>query len=383
MAMPALHEPTPGFTAPSARNENFAFNTLAGRPVVLSFFGSAGHPLGRRLASDLMAASERLGADRAVFCGVSFDPADRDPARVRERPAFVVFHDEALAVGKLWGVVAADARPGGALAFHPISFVLDERLRVYAVLPVGDAARHVEELQALLAAMPRACGPDRQQGWAPVLAVPRIFEPAFCRRLIDYYESVGGQPSGFMREREGRTFGVLDQTFKRRFDVEIKDAALKQAGRQRIARRLVPEIQRAFQFATTHIERDIVACYDAGEGGYFRPHRDNTTRGTAHRRFAVTVNLNAEEHEGGDLRFPEFGPASYRAETGGAVVFSCSLLHEATPVTAGRRYCYLPFLYDAAGAALRQENSRYLDSRVLAADEKTVLYDPAAADSQA
>jgi hypothetical protein len=31
-------------------------------------------------------------------------------------------------------------------------------------------------------------------------------------------------------------------------------------------------------------------------------------------------------------------------------VFSCSLLHEATRVTAGRRYAFLPFFYDQAGA---------------------------------
>ena len=50
----------------------------------------------------------------------------------------------------------------------------------------------------------------------------------------------------------------------------------------------------------------------------------------------MTINLNADDYEGGDLRFPEFGPRTYRAPTGGAVVFSCSLLHEATPVTRGR-----------------------------------------------
>ena len=72
------------------------------------------------------------------------------------------------------------------------------------------------------------------------------------------------------------------------------------------------------------------------------PHRDNTTRGTAHRRFAVTINLNDGPWEGGDLRFPEYGPQTYRAPTGGAVVFSCSLLHECTPVTRGERYCFLP-----------------------------------------
>ncbi len=87
---------------------------------------------------------------------------------------------------------------------------------------------------------------------------------------------------------------------------------------------------------------------------------------TAHRSFAVTSNLNAEEYEGGDLRFPEFGDRTYRAPTGGAVVFSCSLLHEATPVTKGKRYAFLPFLYDEEAKVIREAN---LDK--LAAQEET------------
>ena len=53
-------------------------------------------------------------------------------------------------------------------------------------------------------------------------------------------------------------------------------------------------------------------------------------------------------------------PSSDRAPTapptGGAVVFSCSLLHEATPVTSGKRYAFLPFLYDEEGARIGQKN---------------------------
>jgi predicted 2-oxoglutarate/Fe(II)-dependent dioxygenase YbiX len=115
-------------------------------------------------------------------------------------------------------------------------------------------------------------------------------------------------------------------------------------------------ILRAFHFAATRLERYLVACYDASEGGYFRPHRDNQSLGTAHRRFAVSINLNAEDFDGGDIRFPEFGQRTYRPPTGGAVVFNCSLLHEATPVTRGRRYAVLPFLFDAEGEAIRQQN---------------------------
>jgi hypothetical protein len=38
------------------------------------------------------------------------------------------------------------------------------------------------------------------------------------------------------------------------------------------------------------------------------------------------------------------------------VVFSCSLLHEATPVTKCVRYACLPFLYDDAAAEIRRAN---------------------------
>jgi predicted 2-oxoglutarate/Fe(II)-dependent dioxygenase YbiX len=110
------------------------------------------------------------------------------------------------------------------------------------------------------------------------------------------------------------------------------------------------------------MERYLVACYNSEEGGHFRPHRDNTTKGTAHRRFAVSLFLNSGEYEGGFLHFPEFGKALYSAPAGGAVVFSCSLLHEATPVTQGRRYMFLPFLYDDAARVIREENRPFLDS---------------------
>jgi predicted 2-oxoglutarate/Fe(II)-dependent dioxygenase YbiX len=163
-----------------------------------------------------------------------------------------------------------------------------------------------------------------------------------------------------MRDVDGMTKLLLDYSHKRRDDYHIKDLDLQAALRLRVQRRLVPEIAKAFQFHVTRMERYIVSCYDAETSGHFRPHRDNTTKGTAHRRFAVTINLNAEDYEGGDLRFPEYGPRSYRAPTGGAVVFACSLLHEALPVTKGKRYAFLPFLYDDAAAKLREDNLKFL-----------------------
>ena len=59
----------------------------------------------------------------------------------------------------------------------------------------------------------------------------------------------------------------------------------------------------------------------------------------------MSINLNTEEFEGGELVFPEFGNRRYRPETGAAIVFSSSLLHEALQVTKGRRFVFLAFLF--------------------------------------
>jgi predicted 2-oxoglutarate/Fe(II)-dependent dioxygenase YbiX len=188
--------------------------------------------------------------------------------------------------------------------------------------------------------------------FAPVLLVPRVLEPEFCDLLVRAYEETGGADSGVVRSDDaGRSASVLDHEHKARRDATIKDPELRRAYRERVQRYLLPEVLKAFQFRATRIERYIVACYEAG--GHFGAHRDNTTSATAHRKFAVTINLNAD-FEGGELRFPEFGDRTYRAPAGTAVVFSCSLLHEVRPVTSGLRYCTLPFLYDEAGEALRR-----------------------------
>ena len=195
-----------------------------------------------------------------------------------------------------------------------------------------------------------------------MIVVPQVFEPEFCRELIAYCERAGGSDSGYMRNDADGIHGVIDYGVKRRTDCLVEDEALRNAAARRIQRRLLPEIQRVFRFMATRMERYLVACYDARVGGYFRPHRDND--GEGHRQFAVTLNLNAEDYDGGDLRFPEYGRQTYRAPTGGACVFSCGLMHEATPVGRGRRYAFLPFLYDESSARLRERNNaKYVDPR--------------------
>jgi peroxiredoxin len=354
-------EPAPWFTARCTTSPDFHFHSVGGHYVVLCFFGSAADPASQRVLADF--ERERAVFDDAAACffGVSTDPDDERLPRVRESvPGVRFFWDFDQRVSRLYGAVPPDgeAAAGGA-AYRRHTLVLDWRLRVAAPVPFGDTpAGHVRNVLDQLIRLPPGGEPaDRQ---APVLVVPRVFEAELCRALVRYYDDHGGHESGFMREVEGKTVGVSDPAFKRRRDQDIADQRLRTACMVRVHDRLAPDILRAFQFRATRIERFIVACYEAAAGGFFRAHRDDTTKGTAHRRFAVSLNLNTGEYDGGDLRFPEFGPQTYCAPAGGAVVFSCSLLHEATPVTRGRRYAFLPFLYDEAAARIRQANTQIL-----------------------
>ena len=163
-----------------------------------------------------------------------------------------------------------------------------------------------------------------------------------------------------MREENGKTVLTHDHEHKRREDCDVTDPGIRQAAQAWIQRRIVPEIAKVHQFQATRMERYIIACYRADQEAHFRAHRDNTTRGTAHRRFAVSINLNGD-FEGGEISFPEYGPRSFKPAPGAAVVFSCSLLHAVSTVTRGRRYAFLPFLYDDAAAKIREANNAFLD----------------------
>lgn len=349
-------DPAPHFHAESLDgNPRYAFDTAAGRPVLLLLLGSAGW-------KSSAGALASLARHRAVFddvaanvFGVSIDPEDVAQRRIAaDLPGIRWFVDHDHAVSKLYGAMTVDA--GGRSRYQPHWLVLDAQLRVVSAHPIADGDAAVASLRMLI-------DHPEDAPAAPVLIVPRIFEPALCQRLIAYYETRGGADSGFMREENGVTVAKIDHAHKRRSDCLVEDQQLLDAIRARLIRFLKPQIARAFQFDVTRVERWLIACYDGDEeggGGHFRAHRDNTTKGTAHRKFACTINLNAEDYEGGDLRFPEFGGRTYRAPTGGAVVFSCSLLHEAGRVTRGKRYAFLPFFYDDEGAKLRERNLAFV-----------------------
>lgn len=220
--------------------------------------------------------------------------------------------------------------------------LLDRALRTWARIDEGAVEEIAQRVAGLLSG---ESAPSRQGliGSAPVLVLPRVLEPALCEEVLAYFwQSGGGEPSGVIRYDRGQPTFQLDPDVKMRRELVIASPELEARVHDRIGRRAVPEIERAFAFRVSRREHFKIIAYAAG-AGYFRAHRDNDTRDVAHRRFALTLNLNTGEYRGGGLRFPEFGDHLYEPGPGGALVFSCSLLHEVTDITDGTRVAMTSF----------------------------------------
>lgn len=343
--IPQVGEPAPFFAAATDGVERYSLDVVAGRWIVLMFFGTAGQAATAEGLARALERRELFNGRDAAFFGVSVDPADRaQRGLVNSDPGVRFFWDFDLAVSRLWGIVEGDN-------LRPCLFLIDPAFRIAMSAPIEVTDVVLDRLAAELAAAPAEAG----QQSAPVLTLPRIFEPEFCAGLVDYYRLGGPTQSGFAKDVDGRTVQQIDSFMKRRSDVFIEEAEVRDAIRARLEARLFPMLKRALGWQAEHVERYLVCRYGEEEQGFFSRHRDDATAGTAHRKFAVSLNLN-DGYEGGELCFPEFGPRLYRPPLGGATVFACGLLHEATPVTRGERFVFVPFLYDEAGARLREAN---------------------------
>jgi predicted 2-oxoglutarate/Fe(II)-dependent dioxygenase YbiX/peroxiredoxin len=234
------------------------------------------------------------------------------------------------------------------LGFGPrgtFAVLLDPNQRVTAAMVDLDAASLVARAIAQARATPRADDAGQYlKGVAPVLLVPDVLTPEHCRALMQRWETMGNEEGEVASIVKGEQTQRVHKEMKSRRDHRIMDDAVLQDLTALIGRRIAPELSKAFGFAKFRFDRFVVTCYDSERGDRFRRHRDNQTPGTADRRFALTLNLNTGEYEGGGLTFPEYGPHRYDPPAGGAILFSCSLLHEALPITKGRRFTLLSFL---------------------------------------
>jgi predicted 2-oxoglutarate/Fe(II)-dependent dioxygenase YbiX/peroxiredoxin len=370
-----LGDPAPWFGAPLLGEGTFNLQVAAGRWIVLSFLGSPANPRAKAELTAILRDAALFDDDRIVFAGVlTAQPGDPAQFLKLTTPAISFIADYDGAISR-----AFDA------AEMPRTIVLDPMLRAVANIPWDLPEGHAKTVHDVLHSLPSVDDSAGVPLTAPVLIVPRVFDFPLCEFLCQFYDKLGGRDSGFLLDADGKTSTVVDYRLKRRNDLGIVRPEIREAVRSQIVRRLVPAVDRFFQFAATRMDRYIVACYDSGIGGHFHRHRDNINVGGQHRRFAVTINLN-KDYDGCDLVFPEFGRRTYRAPHGGAVVFSCGALHQVTPVTRGRRYAFLAFLYGEADAALREKNNANIvqaEFRYGGGETDRLYPDEAAADRRA
>ena len=226
--------------------------------------------------------------------------------------------------------------------------VLDANLRVVTVHPLEDLGPAVGAVEDTVRGRRQHEHDDsivRQH--APVLLVRDALSSSLCQRVMDAWQSGETTESGVEANTDDGRREVGDIQRKRRRDLTITAPDLLTTLTDHVGRRVMPELTRAFAYQATRFEGFKVGCYDESGEGFFAPHRDNLSPATAHRRFALSLNLN-DDYEGGELRFPEYGPQRYRPAPGEALVFSGSLLHEVLPVTRGRRFVLLSFLFNDA-----------------------------------
>ena len=328
----------PNFLLPDAGNAFHAFyERVRGRPTALLFVPAADVALLDAFA-DAAKRFDDAGFDLFAVLGADVPDVKRESERLGGRLALLADPKGAVTRGYATG---ARLNPQYAACY-----LMDANQRLLARNSADNAGSETlpDWAHRMLTQMAPAETVTHRSGGAPVLMLPLVLDPSMCMALIDRWERAGHQEGEVTSIVDGKEVTRVYDKLKRRRDHPIHEPEVLQGLAATIGRRIAPELVKAFHFEAFKFDRFIITCYDSERGDYFRAHRDNESASTSERRFALTLNLNTDEYEGGGLVFPEYGPHLYAPPAGGAVIFSCSLLHEALPVTKGRRFTLLTFL---------------------------------------
>ncbi|WP_425066376.1 prolyl hydroxylase family protein [Reyranella sp.] len=307
----------------------------------------------------LLAVADLAALDAAQFVSL------REACAAASTKLVVVAGNPVAAAGTLWKKLGAEAEEplllcdgkgqflpaflsqAGAVSFgqgigmRQRVIVLDPNQRVAGTFDTRALLAAAEAIGALAASVRADGGADLclNTAMAPVLVLPRVFEPDFCTQLIRLWGKGDHRDSGVSSR-----YGNVDMAaLKRTEDYTIVEPMMLKAVSDRLAYRIGPELTKVFAFDREFtFDSHVVLSYSAEGQHFFAAHRDNGAPTTADRAFAVSLNLN-DDFDGGELVFPEYASVRVSPPAGAAAVFSCSLLHAVGPVTRGRRYALTTF----------------------------------------
>jgi predicted 2-oxoglutarate/Fe(II)-dependent dioxygenase YbiX len=332
----SIGDRAPDILGATASGRFYSLDGQAGRPALIVALGA----LDARAAGRLF---ERLCALQPALAETGVDLVPLSPML---QPFTKRFSNDPSAHDLLVYASSGGGLESFGLGGQAGSLLIDRGARIVDMVPLTEDT----DVLAWLSASARriaSAAPQVRAANAPALIIPNIASPELCRALIDHFEASPHAAGVMAAFSDGGAYAKLDESKKKRRDTELTaDSPLHAQVLNVLAARVIPEIKRAFQADIANADRILIARYD-DTGGYFKRHRDNSAPHTAFREWAISLNLNTHEYEGGELLFPEYDDARYNPPAGGAIVFSAALLHEAAPVTKGSRYVLLSFLGSA------------------------------------
>ncbi len=311
---------------------------VAGLPTLL-IFESSPNQAGSGFERDLTELKERAAGKSDEYLLYAVTRRTESENRALHARLGLDFDLLSDCQGSLYRAYGLEPVPAGCEA---VVFVLDARFRIVETTG-GAGSAYLERALTALKALEDKKSSGRLQAHAPVILVERVLSPADCARLMEVWHRPVPvwQTDGLYcdgHDAETGDFKVQGLEPYKVLQYVVRNPRLQRYLDTKIVRRIKPEVEQAFQTGFSKREEYRIAAYDAASGDHLAAHRDNPTPRTRHRRFTVSITLNAEDFEGGALQFREYGQQEYLVETGCAIIWSCALLHEVLPVTRGRRF---------------------------------------------
>ena len=328
----------PNITLADQRGKPFSFYREVQGGGIAIFVVSRADRYCAKLLQVLKEKTDAFGSCGAHMFAICDDSKDTKAETVSDLP-FPLLSD---GKGNVVDYLTKSARTSS-----PAVFILDSNQRILSVEAAsdGDPSSLVEQALSELKKLLPTTDPEIFSAAVPALIVPNLIDRDLCKRLMKQWETHGNFEGKVGADENAH----IDPTMKRRRDHLIEDPLLISELSSLLMPRVGHEVFKCFYFDDWRFEVFRVGCYDASDAGFFRVHRDTSETDNTSRRFALSLNLNAEDYEGGTLRFPEYSHNQFHPPTGAGVIFPCTALHEVLPVTKGRRFVLLTFLKAAKG----------------------------------
>ncbi|MFP6734952.1 MAG: redoxin domain-containing protein [Rhodospirillales bacterium] len=247
----------------------------AGAFTALAVLRGANHPSAAAFLGALKTAAPEFEAAGARLIAAAQMPAAELAAFWKTlKPGFPMLADADGECAASFGLM--DGEGSGLIA------ILDRNSHVIQILTGLPGVAPAAEALAIVGDHGKAEAHGPAPRHAPVLMIPRLFEPKLCRELMDFWEAGDKRRDEVTQGRGTEVRDNVVSDVKKRADVIVPegDNPLHQAILAHFNMRVVPEIEKVFQYKTTSYDGARVGCYDAGEGGYFRAHRDSVSHKT-------------------------------------------------------------------------------------------------------